>query len=285
MIGDPSVNNPPTIAVSVVIFQPDVVWLERTLRSLAKALSFAHEAEEIGAARIYLVDNGAATRVSDSQSLLDGIFQSSPPWLSITTIAGQGNRGYGAGNNLAFARDADADFLLVLNPDVDMDSAAIANGVRFLRADENCAMVTPVAAATDGSPLYLVKREPRVTTLLLRGFAPAFVQSWFAGRMADYERRSEGWDTALDDVRHASGCFMLMRRPAFDLAGGFDEEFFLYFEDFDLSLRISQSSRIARCPDCRILHDGGGASAKGLGHVWMFARSAVRFFNKHGWRW
>lgn len=285
MIGNPSVKTLPTLAVSIVVFEPDMGWLERTLRSLANALSFAHEANDIGAARLWLVDNGAATRVSDSQPLLDRIFPSPAPWLSINTIAGHGNRGYGAGNNLAFARDADAELLLVLNPDVEMEPEAIAHGVRHLRANDDCAMVTPVATAADGSPLHLAKDEPRVFTLALRGFAPAFVQSRFAGRLADYERRREGWDTALADVRLASGCFMLMRRRAFDRAGGFDEKFFLYFEDFDLSLRIGKSSRIARRPDCVIVHDGGGASAKGFTHVAMFARSAVRFFNKHGWRW
>lgn len=285
MIGNPPVNQHATLAVAIVIYRPDAAWLERTLRSLAKALAFAHDAAEIGTARIYVVDNGAATRASDSQSLLDQVFSSPPPWLSVITIAGQGNCGYGAGNNLAFARDADAELLLVLNPDVEMEPDTIANGVRHLRANETCAVVTPVATAADGSPLYLVKREPRIATLLLRGFAPKFLQSWFADRMADYERRSEGWQTPLTDAQYVSGCFMLMRRRAFDQVRGFDEEFFLYFEDFDLSYRISRFANIVRRPECRIVHGGGGAGSKGLGHVGMFARSALRFFSKHGWRW
>lgn len=285
MTGHPAAKSPPVLAVSIVIYRSDARWLERTLTSLLAALSAACAAGNLGAARIYLVDNAAPTRTSESQPLLDRIFSPLPDWLSTTIIAGQGNCGYGAGHNLAFKRDADAGFLLVLNPDVDIDANAISNGLRHLCTNDACAMITPIATATDGSPLYLVKETPAISTLALRGFAPLLVQNRFRNRLVAYERRNEGWDTALADVRFASGCFMLIRRTAFDLASGFDETFFLYFEDFDLSYRISQAALIERRPECRIVHNGGGAAAKGIGHIWLFAKSALRFFNKHGWRW
>ena len=285
MTGHPAAKSPPLLAVSIVVYRSDAQWLERTLTSLLAALSAAHAGGNISAARVYLVDNAAATRTSESQPLLDRIFSSSPAWLSTNIIAGQGNCGYGAGHNLAFKRDADAELLLVLNPDVDIDANAISNGIRHLRTNDLCAMITPIATAADASPLYLVKETPAIYTLALRGFAPELVQTRFRNRLAAYERRDEGWDTALTDVRFASGCFMLIRRTTFDLVGGFDETFFLYFEDFDLSYRISQTALIERRPECSIVHNGGGAAAKGISHVWFFVRSALRFFNKHGWRW
>lgn len=285
MTGDPPDKLPADLAVAIVIYRSDAHWLERTLASLRLALISAHDDGAIRAARVYLVDNGAANRASDFQPLLERIFAAPPPWQSVQVIAGQGNIGYGAGNNLAFRRDADAGLLLVLNPDVELDPAAIANGVRHLDTHADCAMVTPVATDAAGGPLYLAKTAPRVSTLALRGFAPAWVRSRFAARLARYERRETGWDAALDDVEFASGCFMLMRRDAFDRVGGFDQSFFLYFEDFDLSARISRQSRIARVAGCRIVHGGGGAGSKGLGHTRMFMASAVRFFAKHGWRW
>lgn len=285
MTGDPPDKLPAVLAVAIVIYRSDAQWLERTLASLRLALTATHDAGAIGAARVYLVDNGAATRTSAFQPLLEQVFAAPQPWQSVQVIAGQGNIGYGAGNNLAFRRDADAGLLLVLNPDVELDPAAITSGVRHLYEHADCAMVTPVATDAAGSPLYLVKTTPRVSVLALRGFAPSWVRARFATELAAYERRESSWDAALDNVEYASGCFMLMRRDAFDRAGGFDPSFFLYFEDFDLSFRISRQSRIARVAGCRIVHGGGGAGSKGLGHTRMFVASAVRFFGKHGWRW
>ena len=87
------------------------------------------------------------------------------------------------------------------------------------------------------------------------------------------------------DVPIVSGCFMFFRRDVLDAVGGFSPDYFLYFEDFDLSLRVSKVARIAYVPAVRIVHHGGDAARKGLKHIWMFTRSAVTFFNTHGWRW
>jgi GT2 family glycosyltransferase len=64
--------------------------------------------------------------------------------------------------------------------------------------------------------------------------------------------------------------------------GGFDPGFFLYFEDFDLTLRLSKVTTVAYCPRVRIVHHGGRAAAKGLRHIAWFVRSARRFFARHG---
>jgi GT2 family glycosyltransferase len=67
--------------------------------------------------------------------------------------------------------------------------------------------------------------------------------------------------------------------------GGFDAKYFLYFEDFDLSIRVREHSRIAHVPSVRIKHYGGNTGNKGIRHIMLFMFSAVRFFSAHGWRW
>ena len=68
--------------------------------------------------------------------------------------------------------------------------------------------------------------------------------------------------------------------------GGFDPSFFVYFEDYDLSLRIVHGGRwhIDYLPEMKLLHYGGHAAKKSWAHVRMFAAGAIRFFNKHGWK-
>ena len=259
--------------VSIVTYRSDATWLDRTLDALYAAIEAAKARSLIGAARVLVVDN-APVRTTTGQS-------GGP---TAVRIAGQGNVGYGAANNLAL-RDSQAHFVLVLNPDVDMSVDALANGIAYLDATPAAALVSPVAVFPDGSPQYLAKGAPTVLTLMLRGFAPRWLARRHADRLAAYERADVPFDAALTDANIVSGCFMLMRGEVWRQTGGFDENFFLYFEDFDLSLRIAQSGRIDRVPQVRIVHAGGHAARKGGKHIWLFIRSAIRFFNKHGWRW
>jgi GT2 family glycosyltransferase len=68
-------------------------------------------------------------------------------------------------------------------------------------------------------------------------------------------------------------------------AGGFDPHYFLYFEDFDLSLRLKDQGKLVFHPGMKIIHGGGHAARKGISHIIHFVRSALRFFNTHGWKW
>ena len=77
---------------------------------------------------------------------------------------------------------------------------------------------------------------------------------------------------------------MLIRTALFTRLGGFDPRFFMYFEDYDLSLRAGRESTVAYIPAARIVHHGGEASRKGLRHVVWFLRSARQFFAIHGWK-
>jgi GT2 family glycosyltransferase len=70
-----------------------------------------------------------------------------------------------------------------------------------------------------------------------------------------------------------------------DRTGGFDPRFFLYFEDFDWSMRLGQVTRNAFVPSVCIVHHGGAAASKGLRHIGWFLASGVRFYSKHGWKW
>jgi hypothetical protein len=274
-----------TLAVTIVSYHSGLPWLERTLQFLKLALLRAFARGLLVRAQVTLVDNGCASADSPLSNVLRRHFAGVLAEIECRTLAGQGNIGYGAANNLAFSGGLCAQYLLTLNPDVVLDEDAIAAGLGFFAANPACAMVTPVAVSPDGAPLFLVKRYPRVSILAVRGFAPAFFKRWIRHRLAAYDRAERPHDTPISDARIVSGCFMLMRREAFERAGGFDERFFLYFEDFDLSYRISEFAAVVRVPECRIEHAGGDAAGKGGRHVWMFARSALRFFGKHGWRW
>lgn len=279
----PGLSLSPSISVSIVVYFPDAAWLTTTLETLVAALSHARHAGAMRRATICLVDNETLNAVSPFSAQLENMCKEFG-WLETISIAGHGNIGYGRANNLAIARCTDADFHLVLNPDVSVNADAITNALHFLQKNIDCAMVSPVATAPDGQALYLVKRFPEIFTLLLRGFAPLSIKQRSRARLDAYERREISFDAGLSDAEIISGCFMLIRHEALARVGGFDPAFFLYFEDFDLSVRIHKFADIARVADVRIVHAGGGAAAKSGRHVWWFVRSALRFYGKHGWQ-
>ena len=114
---------------------------------------------------------------------------------------------------------------------------------------------------------------------------PKNFKKLFYKRLADYEMHELSETTPTKNIPIVSGCFMLCRSGVIESLSGFDPRYFLYFEDFNLSLRVGEISSIAFVPAVRIKHAGGGASKKGIHHIKLFIRSGYRFFSHHGWKW
>ena len=114
---------------------------------------------------------------------------------------------------------------------------------------------------------------------------PAPVRRLFDERLARFEMRELSDSEPSKGIPIISGCFMLCRSSSIEKVAGFDPGYFLYFEDFDLSLRARALGSLSYLPQMRITHLGGNSARKGLRHIVMFGRSGFRFFSSHGWRW
>ncbi len=271
-----------SLSVSIVTFAPDLALLGVALRTLAASLAHARAAGSVGETRIAIVDNGPGDGFAAALAELARRELAAP--LEVSLLAGHGNVGYGRGHNLALLASG-ADFHLVLNPDVELAPDAIDEALRYMAAHPDTVILAPEAHDASGNPLYLCKRYPTVLVLGLRGFAPG-ISGGFLGKKRDsYEMRDLPRDRPSFGVPLLSGSFMFCRRAPVAAIGGFDDAFFLYFEDFDLSLRAVAAGRLAYVPSVRIVHHGGHAARKGLRHVFLFARAAATFFGRHGWRW
>lgn len=271
----------PRLVVSLVTFRPDLELLGRVLADLAVAAEQGVESGVVTGVALVLVDNGPG---DEWRLPLERMCRHWPTRIGpVRLLSGHGNVGYGGGHNLAF-RAEPGDYHLVLNPDVLMEPEALVEGLTLLDGRGDIALLAPLVVDEQGRAGHLCKGWPTVWDLFLRGFAPRVVRRRFAARMARYELADLPLDRVVFDPPVVSGCFMLLRGEALRRVDGFDERFFLYFEDFDLTRRIAREARVALLPSMRIRHYGGGAARKGAAHIRMFIASAWRFFNQHGWR-
>jgi hypothetical protein len=284
---DGSPRLPASLQVSIVTYRPDMRLLDRCLRKLLLSIEAARADGAVRTVAIALVDNSANRVVAGNvirlaQARFEGVR------VQLAFLHGHANIGYGAAHNLVL-HGSGADYHLVLNPDVELAPDAIAVGVRWLATHPDVGAIAPEVASGDGeSQEYLCRRFPTVLDLLLRGFAPKFVQRLFRKRLAHYEMRDvidPAPEREVIDIPAMSGACMLVRRSAVDATGGFDPGFFLYFEDYDWTMRLNRVARTAYVPAMRIRHHGGGAARKGPRHIALFVKSGVRFYRKHGWRW
>jgi GT2 family glycosyltransferase len=271
----------PTLSISIVVFQPDLALLHATLAALAGALQEARRAGALEAATVLLVDNGSPDAAALDSLFADALRGAGP--LDAVILRGHGNVGYGRGHDLAIERAA-GDYHLVLNPDVAIERSALVEALRYLEAHPAVGMLTPHVVNEQGGREYLCKRYPSVLVLALRGFAPGWLRRPFRRLLDRYEMRDLPEHEVALGIPTSSGCFMLARRSVLQSIGGFSPDYFLYFEDFDLSLRLRRLSDIAYVPEVRITHSGGHAARKGWSHRRLFFRSAFTFFRRHGWK-
>jgi GT2 family glycosyltransferase len=276
---------PASLQVSIVTYRPDLRLLERCFRKLVLAIGAAREDRTIRTVALAIIDNSEDRAVADKVRKL-GQTRFRDANVQTTYLHGHANIGYGAAHNLVL-HGSGADYHLVMNPDIELAPDAIAVGVRWLSEHPDIGAIAPEVLKPDGSRDYLCKRYPAAFDLLLRGFAPRFVRALFRSRLARYEMRDViDLDPRREivDIPAMSGACLLVKRAAIDATGGFDPGFFLYFEDYDWTVRLNRVTRTAYLPLMRVVHHGGQAARKGFAHIGWFVRSGVRFYRKHGWR-
>lgn len=268
----------PTLVASIVLYRPDAALLGTTLRSLAAAVAQARAVGALGAAGVLLVDHSPQ---SQDAALLAEWRAACGADLPLDYVSNPANPGFGAGHNRAFAQAGDAaDYFLVANPDLEFAADSLIAGLRCLAERPQRGLVAPALVEDEGRLAPACFRYPDLLTLALR-LVGGPLAVWRSRRYA-----CRDWDATQPvlDPPIVSGCCMLFRRDSFAALGGFDPGYFLYFEDFDLSWRASRQGLSVYCPQMRVRHHGGGAGRKGLHHIRLFLRSALRFFNAHGWR-
>ncbi|NAZ85178.1 glycosyltransferase family 2 protein, partial [Kineococcus indalonis] len=190
------------------------------------------------------------------------------------------NLGFAAACNLA-ARLARGRHVLLLNPDAVVHPGAVDALLAFLAED-------PTRGVVGGRVLY-----PDGSVSLTSCFAQPTLWSWFCyatglstafKRSPVFDPESLGrWDRdSVRDVGVVSGAFLLASRATWEALGGFDEAFFMYCEDADLSARaLARGLHPAVTPDAVVVHAGGKSASSRTGKLRMLNRGKAEFARKH----
>lgn len=268
----------PSLSISCVTFNTNQSVLESTVASLAESCEHAIHNKFLSRIELFLIDNGPDQNNLNILRSIQEKYHSR--FNSIHILTGHGNIGYGKGNNLAITR-TDCTYHLILNPDIIVAKNNISVALAYLATNSDVGMLAPYAKDENGDVHYIAKRYPGLMVLLARALKFDSLQKLFHKQLYYYEYRDRIPAQEPLEIELASGCYMFCRTSVLKSIGGFDARYFMYFEDFDLSIRFKKTSKIVHMPELHLIHFGGNASAKGWRHIYYFCFSLCQFFNQH----
>lgn len=251
------------LTVSIVTYHTDPDELSLCLDSLRS------EAVE----RIYVVDNSACqddTRVRDLVRDYGDV-----EYIPLENV------GYGRAHNEAIRRamEAGARYHLVLNSDVRFDAGILQRLVSVMDGRPEVGQLQPRVEYPDGELQYTVRRLPTPLDVFGRRFLPA---SWMRRRNDRYLLKDVDHSREFNPAYH-QGSFMLLRMEALREVGLFDERFFMYPEDIDLTRRMHRRYETLYYPREGIVHDHRAGSYHSLRLLRIHVVNMIRYFNKWGW--
>lgn len=251
------------LTISIVLFESNFKELQSLLSKLNRL-----ECQPI----IFLIDNSKNDSLSKLQTLNPNV---------VYSHLGK-NVGYGAAHNIAIreAMKLGPMYHLVINPDVDLVAGAVDRIISYMNLHSDVGQVMPRVTYENGNIQRLCKLLPNPINLIGRRFLSGLK---FIKEMNErYELNDYLYDRPLRSVC-LSGCFMFFRMATLKAVEGFDERFFMYMEDVDLTRRICKVSKAMVFPQVSIVHGYQKGSYSSFRLSMYHMVSAVKYFNKWGW--
>lgn len=249
------------VTASIVIHDTPPEQLQKALSCLSCS----------GVSQIYVIDNGPTDKAR----------RQLPSDIPISYMHVE-NRGFGAGHNIALRKviaDNPGGYHLVMNADVCWQGDIVTSLVEYMDCNADVGMVMPKVFYPDGALQYTCRMLPTPSDLFAKRFLPKFVTE---KRMERYLLASHDHDMELN-CPYLLGSFLLFRNKALLDCGLFDERFFMYPEDIDITRRIHRRWRTMYWPGVSIIHEHAAASRKNKKMLKIHISNMIRYFNKWGW--
>lgn len=222
---------------------------------------------------IYVVDNGS------TDGTVKKVENKVKEFENIKLIIPDENKGFGGGNNMVL-QYLDSNYHVLVNPDISIsDSMQIEKMVEYMESNKDVGLLSPKILNVDGTTQKLYKHNPSILDMALRFISPKLMrkrQLWFVHDETGYVK------TGL--IEHASGAFMFFRTEIFKEVNGFDERYFMYMEDADITRKVNIISKATFYPGCYVIHVWARESSSNFKYTLMMINSMREYFHKWGWK-
>lgn len=243
---------------SLVLYRHTLADIQDTLDSLLRTDIIK---------KIILVDNGGCGWAND----LDN--------PKINYIKANRNGGFGYGHNLSIKQYAHlSEYFLICNPDIDFDPIELKKLYEVAKVSQ-AGLFSPKIIYPDGSDQFGQRLLPSPLNLFARRFLPKNIFQ----KLDDRYLLKTFTTNEPTSIPNLSGSFMLFRSECLIALNGFDERYFMYMEDIDLSRRCAVRFGVLYVPDAHVTHEHQQASYKNRTLLKAHIISAIQYFNKWGW--
>jgi GT2 family glycosyltransferase len=252
----------PQLTISIVLYKTSIADVKQCIASLDCFF---------GNAYIYIVDN------SPADTLWNKFFVKLPhEYIHLPR-----NPGFGAAHNVAIrkAQILGSKYHLVLNADISFCEDVLTPMLNYMEMNPQIGHMMPKILNPDGTIQRLCKLVPSPVDLILRRFTGK--KSKEANNYL-FELHESTYNKVMF-VPYLSGCFMLLRQSALKEIGLFDERFFMYPEDIDLTRRMAERYDTIFFPSVSVVHEHGAASYKSFKMLFIHIFNIIKYFNKWGW--
>lgn len=211
-----------------------------------------------------LVAHGASgLPIVVTENVPDAVALDVPAGIRVERIRNDAPKGFGANHNAAFRR-CTTPLFVVLNPDIRLAADPFGPLAATLGA-HRAGVVAPLVLSAQGSVEDSARRFPTLASLVRKAFTKE--------AKPDY-----AIDQGAIEVDWVAGMFMLFDADAFRSVGGFDEHYFLYYEDVDLCRRLrSRGHKVVYEPAVSVIHEARRASRRNLRLMRIHVASALRY--------
>ena len=243
-----------------------IVLYNHSLKEITTLVDILQKSKSISV--IFLIDNSPIPTAGYNNLRVNYIFTGN-------------NLGYGAAHNIAIRQTIEQNipYHLVINPDITFEPLILEIIEVFMNNNSEIGLLMPKVFYPNGEIQYLCKLIPTPFDLIFRRFLP---KNWTIKRTEKFELRASDYNKLMD-VPYLSGCFMFLRTKAIEEVGLFDERFFMYPEDIDLTRRIHRKFRTVFYPEVNIVHHHAQSSYLNLKMLYVHTSNMIKYFNKWGW--
>lgn len=248
------------VTASLVVHNSPVTELDRALILLSKSK----------VSKIFVIDNGETEILQETACKYDKV-----EYQKVK------NRGFGAGHNVGIRKSIDlkAKYHLVMNTDVWWKGNILDPLINYLEDNPDTGLIAPKIFYPDGKLQYSCRLLPTPWDLFFKRVLP---EKFSRKRMRKYLLMDYDHEIPIN-CAYLLGAFMLFRNSALKEVGLFDERFFLYPEDIDITRRVHEKYKSIYYPYVSIIHQHQRASSKNIRLFFIHLVNMVRYFNKWGW--